>query len=69
MRDLHPWAQGYPVAAEACALSLALSFVCRRVVCFPLPLLLPFPNNTQPLLSFITVVVAQLGSEDLQALL
>lgn len=48
--------------------SLVSSLPCERVACFPLPLFLPSPNNTQLLLSFITVVVAQLRSEDLQAL-
>lgn len=51
------------------SLSLVLSLVCKRVVCFLLPLLLSSPNNTQLLLNFITVVVAQLRSEDLQTLL
>lgn len=60
--------KGDPVAAEARALSLALSLACKRGVVFPSSLL-SSPKNTQPLLSFITVVVAQQRSEDLQALL
>lgn len=73
--DLHPWAQGYPVAASLVLLS-GLGFLLSLSVLslsesslFPSSPTPPLPSNTQPLLSFITVVVAQLRSEDLQALL
>lgn len=50
------------------SLGLVSSSARERLGLLPFALLLPSPNTTQALPSFLTVVVAQLRSEALQAL-